>query len=75
VTAPDPQIVREIAREYVLDDRHRVHDIGPAVLGRFGPDGLTKPEYHAYCDAVREAIAMATVTVSWPAEHDSAYSR
>jgi len=76
MTAPDPQTVREIAREYVLNDRHRAHDIGPAVLERFGPDGLTKPEYHAYCDAVRKAIALAAVTVSWPdeqqpAEHDA----
>jgi ribosomal protein S27E len=67
-TTPDPETVREIAREYVLDDRRRAHDIAPAILGRFGPDGLTRPEYRAYCDAVREAIRTATVTVSWPAE-------
>lgn len=71
-TIPDPKTVREIAREYVLNDRHRAHDIGPAVLERFGPDGLTKPEYHAYCDAVRKAIASAAVAVSWPDEQQPA---
>jgi len=72
MTAPDPKTVREIAREYVLDDRHRAHDIAPAILGRFGPDELTRPEYYAYCDAVRKAIKTATVTVSWPDEQQPA---
>lgn len=73
-TIPDPQTVREIAREYVLNDPRRAYDISPAILGKFGPDGLTKPEYHAYCDAVREAIKTATVTVSWPDEQPQEFA-
>lgn len=62
----DPKTVQQLATEHILDDARRAHDIGAAVLGHFGPDALTKAEYHAYCDAIREAITTATVAVSWP---------
>ena len=67
-TTPDPKTVQQLATEHILDDARRAHDIGADVLGHFGPDALSKVEYHAYCDAVREAITTATIAVSWPAE-------
>ena len=67
-TTPDPKIVCEIATEHILDDARRAHDIGADVLGHFGPDALTKHEYGAWCNAIREAITTATVAVSWPNE-------
>lgn len=68
MTAPDQRQVRQLAREHILDDARRAHDIGAAVLGHHGPDALTRHEYGAWCSAIREAIRTATVTVSWPGE-------
>jgi hypothetical protein len=63
----DPQLVREIAREHILDGGQNADDIGTYVWVRVGAD-LTKHEHGAWCSAIREAIR--TATVSWPAELD-----
>lgn len=66
MAAVNPDVVRELATEHILEDARRAHDVGAAVIGHFGPDALTKHQYGDYCTAIREAIATATVTVKWP---------
>ena len=66
-TTPDPMIVREIAREIILDCGRNADDIGTYVWVRVGAD-LSKHEHGAWCSAIREAIRTAQIAMSWPDE-------
>ena len=70
MTAPDPETVREIAREHIRSGRT---DIGTTMDEQFGTgvvDAMSRHEYGAWCSAVREAIR--TAALSWPDEQQPA---
>lgn len=65
---PDPEKVREIARQYLADRISGPSDVGAYVMGHLGPlgDDLTKHEFGAWCSAVRADLLAAVP--SWPDE-------
>lgn len=63
--SPEPEKVREIAREYLTDRINEPSDVGAYVMGFVGYD-LTKHEFGAWCSAVRTDLRAAVP--SWPDE-------
>lgn len=68
MTAPDPQTVREIARDCAADYLDDARDIAAHVMGHFGMG--VPGDVYAWTDAVRADLSAAVV--SWPDEQQPA---
>lgn len=74
IPEPDPRIVREVARQLLLNAASEVAmkqagpNIGAACHATAGPGGLGMLEYSAWFQAVYEAMKTAQFGVSWPDE-------
>lgn len=66
---PDPQAVREIAREHI---RSGIADIGTTVVKHFGSGKLGDEEYVDWYHAVVQAWRVELRAVSWPDEQQPA---
>lgn len=64
MTTPDPEIVREIARDCVADYINDARDIAAHVMGHFGMG--VPGDVYAWTDAVRTDLR--AVVPSWPDE-------
>ena len=64
-TTPDPETVREIAREHIRSGRS---DIGTTIVKHFGNGALDDEEFFAWEYEVTDAWRRELRTVSWPAE-------
>lgn len=71
-TVPDPQVVREIAREATQRAARRRDYIGSVLSEHAIMDEILasgdRSAYRRWCDAIKAEMQSAAVTVSWPKE-------